>query len=240
MILSNSRKFIFVHLHKTAGTALKVALQPHLAWNDLVIGGSAFGEQIAAAYKDHFGLTKHGGIQQIVDICGGAVLKDYFSFTIVREPVARTVSLYNYIAEFFRGEGFSLGMSHDEMVSAARQGRVERDFEFLGWAAARAYYLNPDFSAFIRAPELDGDSGFQLQIDALQNRSGTLMIGKIIKYEELLRDLPYLWDKIGVRFMLPLENRPGQYRMQLADVSDDDRAFLRERFAEDYLALDYA
>ena len=40
--------------------------------------------------------------------------------------------------------------------------------------------------------------------------------------------------------MLPVENRPKFYRQPLADVSDDDRAFLRTRFADDYLALDYA
>ena len=66
------------------------------------------------------------------------------------------------------------------------------------------------------------------------------MVDKVIKYEALLRDLPALWDKIGTRFMLPVENRPKFYRQPLADVSDDDRAFLRTRFADDYLALDYA
>ncbi|MGR3722843.1 sulfotransferase family 2 domain-containing protein [Abyssibius alkaniclasticus] len=242
MIISNSRKFIFVHIHKAAGTALKVALQPHLAWNDLVIGGSQFGDAVAPAYETHFGLTKHGGIQQIIDQCGAALVKDYFSFAIVRDPVARSVSLYNYIAEFFRYKGQSLGLQHDDLVIAARQEQLEMtpNLKFLDWPATRAYYLSPNFSDYIRSKELESDSGFQLQIDALQNQSGTLMVDKVIKYEALLRDLPALWDKIGTRFMLPVENRPKFYRQPLADVSDDDRAFLRTRFADDYLALDYA
>ncbi|MEX0969837.1 MAG: sulfotransferase family 2 domain-containing protein [Paracoccaceae bacterium] len=241
MIISNSRKFIFVHIHKAAGTALKVALQPHLRWNDLVIGGSRFGDDIAPAYETHFGLTKHGGILQILDQCGDGIVKDYFSFAIVREPVARATSLYNYIAEFFRYAGQKIGLQHDDLVVAARQDQVEKtpNLAFLDWPAARAYYLAPNFSDFIRAAELESDSGFQLQIDALQNHSGTVMIDKIIKYESLLRDMPYLWDKLGTRFMLPIANRPKHYRQPLADVSDDDRAFLRKRFAEDYLALDY-
>ena len=49
MIISNSHKFIFVHVMKTAGTSVSAALDPWLRWNDIAIGGTRFGEQIQPA-----------------------------------------------------------------------------------------------------------------------------------------------------------------------------------------------
>ncbi len=36
MIISHSRKFIYVHLHKTAGEAITAALGPHLGPADIL------------------------------------------------------------------------------------------------------------------------------------------------------------------------------------------------------------
>src|SRR5215469_2544795 len=58
MIISHSRRFIFVHIHKAGGTSVEQALDPHLAWNDLILGGSQFGEKIQGAYQKRFGLNK--------------------------------------------------------------------------------------------------------------------------------------------------------------------------------------
>ena len=41
MIVSHSRRFVFVHLHKTAGTSVKQALRPHLAAGDFMTPGGA-------------------------------------------------------------------------------------------------------------------------------------------------------------------------------------------------------
>ena len=48
MIISNSHKFIFVHILKTAGTSICAALDPTLRWNDVILGGTGFGEKMNA------------------------------------------------------------------------------------------------------------------------------------------------------------------------------------------------
>jgi len=239
MIISNSRKFIFVHVHKTAGSALKLALQPHLAWNDIVLGGTPFAEVLSPAYETAFNLHKHSTIDEIEATCGPEIVNDYYSFAFVRNPLVRTVSLYNYVADLFRGEGFTMGLTHDEMLDAARAQDPKYFHHILDWAASRAYYTSPDFSDFIRSPELESDIGFRPQVESLQSRKGDLMVDQLFKHEHLMRDLPRLWEKLGCRFMLPVWNRPKYHLLNPGDVSADDQEFLRARFAEDYVALNY-
>lgn len=239
MIISNSRKFIFVHVHKTAGSALKLALQPHLAWNDLVLGGTPLGEAVNDIYHDVFKLHKHSTIAEISKVCGPEIVESYYTFSIVRDPLARTVSLYNYIADLFRVEGRTMGIDHDEMRVAAREQNPKYAHHILEWSASRAYYSSENFSDFIRSPELAEDIGFRPQIEALQSRDRKLMVDQVFKHEHLLRDLPRIWDRVGCRFLLPVWNRPKVQKLKPENVSADDCDFLRRRFVDDYRAFDY-
>jgi hypothetical protein len=98
MIISHSRRFVFVHIHKAGGTSVEQALDPHLAWNDLILGGSPFGERIQAPFQKRFGLSKHSTIAEIEAVCGSRYLEEYFVFSVVREPLARLCSVYNFVA----------------------------------------------------------------------------------------------------------------------------------------------
>ena len=44
MIICHSRKYVFIHIHKTGGTSVESALEPTLHWNDLLLGSTPFGE----------------------------------------------------------------------------------------------------------------------------------------------------------------------------------------------------
>ena len=39
MIISHTHRLIFVHIQKTAGTSVTVALDPFMGWNDIILGG---------------------------------------------------------------------------------------------------------------------------------------------------------------------------------------------------------
>ena len=39
MIISNSKRFIFLHVPKAAGTSITIMLDAELEWDDIVLGG---------------------------------------------------------------------------------------------------------------------------------------------------------------------------------------------------------
>jgi hypothetical protein len=118
MIISPSREFIFIHLEKCGGTSVETALQPHLSWDDLIIGSTEFGEGLQSLYFNRFGvdkardemLWKHSNAQQIYQFLGPDSWHQFKKISIVRDPQKLMISLYNF--------------SH--MVAKYHMGRVNR------------------------------------------------------------------------------------------------------------------
>ena len=97
MIICHSRRFVFVHVHKTGGTSIKTALDPLLQWNDLILGGTPIGEYLNEVYRQRFKLSKHASVAEIDKVCGTALCDEYYVFATVRHPVDRLCSIYNFI-----------------------------------------------------------------------------------------------------------------------------------------------
>ncbi len=96
MIISHSKKFIFVHIQKNAGTTITIYLDKYLNYQDMVIGATEFGEKIQPFFKKKYNLQKHSHAKRIKAVTGDEVWNNYFSFSFVRNPWDRMVSLYNY------------------------------------------------------------------------------------------------------------------------------------------------
>jgi hypothetical protein len=98
MIISKSKNFIFIHLEKCGGTSIEAALEPHLSWDDIILGSTEFGTTIQIAYEKRFGrspLSKHSTAQEIKEY----LKKDYesmYKFATVRDPIELVTSLYFY------------------------------------------------------------------------------------------------------------------------------------------------
>lgn len=97
MIVNNSRKFIFVHVPKAAGTSVTRELSRFTTFRDLEIGGSRYGEKMQDMYAARFDLRKHSPARIIAAKAGEAAWRDFFVFAFVRNPHARAYSLYRFL-----------------------------------------------------------------------------------------------------------------------------------------------
>lgn len=160
MIISHSKKFIFIHIQKNAGTSITRYLDKHLTYRDIVVGGTEFGENIQPFFRKKYHINKHSYSKKIKALTGDEVWNDYFSFSFVRNPWSRMVSLYTWcrkkkhkydicqeainsgsFSEFIRGECFSkLPQQLDyftdyngEMIVnfVGKQESIQDDFEYI-------------------------------------------------------------------------------------------------------------
>ncbi len=117
MIVSRRRRFIFVHIPKTGGTALALALERHAAADDILIGdtpkararkGRLRGVQTAGR------LWKHSTLADIAGLVSDDEVARFFTVTLVRNPWARMVSYWHWLrAQHFAHPAVGLAKSHD-------------------------------------------------------------------------------------------------------------------------------
>jgi hypothetical protein len=157
MIISPGRRYVFVHIPKTGGTALTLALEARAMRDDILIGDTPKAVARRARLKGSSALshlTKHAPLRDLGDI----VQPDWFCFTIVRNPWDRLVSYYHWLRDRrFAHPAVALakqldfsGFLHDPATKAAQQ----------AWPA-QAYMRNPSgvdrADAYLRLEHLQQD-----------------------------------------------------------------------------------
>jgi hypothetical protein len=106
MIISPGRRYVFVHIPKTGGTALTLALEARAMKDDILIGDTPKARarrgrvrRLKAAGR----LWKHATLRDIDGLVDGPMLDGLFVVTLVRNPWDRMVSYYHWL----RGQTFA-------------------------------------------------------------------------------------------------------------------------------------
>lgn len=235
MIISHSRRFVFIHIHKAGGTSMEAALDPHLAWNDLVLGSTPLGQAMDEPYRRRFGLSKHGSLADVVRVCGREMLEDKYVFALVRDPANRLCSLYNFVARMMERWSAQHAMPIEEI--RARREELAPRHPTLRWPASQAFIATTSFADFLRHPQLHNDLAFRSQLSRLGGVAGVAV--NAIPIEQAEDFLPALRARLELDFDLPHVNRTERVLVSAATLTAEDRALIRERFAEDYAAFRY-
>jgi len=100
MIISHKHKFIFIHLHKCAGTSITKSLQPYLRQQslflkkDIIMGCTPKHEELSNKSRKSGSIYKHSMAGEIKSFIGKALWEDYFVFAFVRNPWDLVLSKY--------------------------------------------------------------------------------------------------------------------------------------------------
>ena len=236
MIICNSRRFVFVHIHRTGGSSVERAIEPILSWNDLILGSTPFGERIQGPYYSRFGLHKHSTLGDIERVCGSFLVKDYYVFATVRHPIARLCSLYNFLASTLHSIGVKHGKSLEELAAIAAAGNSS--IAEMHWQEIKIFLETKTFSEFIHDERLLQFLSFATQVSSLHNSNGKISAA-FLRIEEAAGWLPAVRNRLGFDLQIGMENASERKLMTPDLVSSQDLHFLQERFAEDYAAFGY-
>lgn len=101
MLISRERRFIFIHVAKTAGTSIERALRPYAdARGEGVLGKrlSMLGPLARLPFlRDHVRFGIHASARRVRACLGPRLWDECFTFAIVRNPYSRLLSRYKYI-----------------------------------------------------------------------------------------------------------------------------------------------
>jgi hypothetical protein len=223
MIISHSRRFIFIKSAKTAGTSLEAALSNYCGGSDVVtpLGDYEFNRDEAGRWVHRSmnaeGFEQHDWGVTIRDKVGLAVWTSYFKFSIARNPWDRVVSLFNWKARNDRSLKPKTGLLGKIGLPVDGLGEVRRRFaEFVlgDWETNDRFYIIDD----------------------------ELCVDLVIRYESLADDTLGICRRIGVP---PIELprlksgfRPGQYHYSQY-YDETTKAIVAERHQNDLRLFGY-
>lgn len=206
MIISRGRRFIFVHIPKTGGTALSLALEARAMKDDILIGDTPKARARRGRYKTAHSqgrLWKHSTLSDIQGLVTAEETASFFTLAMVRNPWDRAVSYYHWLrAQAFAHPAVGLAKSHD-------------------------------FSGFLNHPQTQ--TAFRLWPYAayLRDGLGAERASLFIRLEHFANDVAPFEAHLGFRLALPQENSSDRDRDWRRYYSDVDAQLIADLCAPD-------
>jgi len=144
MIVSRGRGYIFVHIPKTGGTALMLALEARAMADDILVGDTPKARRRRGrlkGVKTRGRLWKHARLADVEGLVSRAEMAELFIFTLVRNPWDRLVSYYHWLrGQRFEHEAVRLAQALD-FADFLRHPHTQAAFRA---APADSYMRDPD------------------------------------------------------------------------------------------------
>ena len=132
MILSRGRRYLFIHIPKTGGTSMALALEARAKKDDIMLGDTPKARNRRRRVKDVRSsgrLWKHSRLTDLYGLAEEEEIESFFIFTLVRNPWDRLVSYYHWLKEqrfehpavdLARALSFSEFLNHDHTKASIR------------------------------------------------------------------------------------------------------------------------
>ncbi|ACK73910.1 hypothetical protein PCC7424_5861 (plasmid) [Gloeothece citriformis PCC 7424] len=248
--ISNSKKFIFVHLHKCAGSSIEVALSDTIQWNDIILGSTQYGEKIQTVYREKFNLYKHSSAADIEKVVGDNIWNSYFTFSIVRHPLDRMVSLYTFLQKLKIQYGFIDNLKLKTKIFLLQNKKFPITLKDLSiqkegmtlrtemWALLESR----NFSQFIFNIINTNSPSIKSQFESLLNKDKTKIgVDYIGKFENIENDWQYICKKLNITIDLPHVNKSREHQKNWRNYYTlDDINFMVEKYKVDLEAFNYS
>ena len=214
MIISPGRKFIFVHIPKTGGTALSLALEDRAMKDDILIGDTPKAKRRRGRLKGAKTagrLWKHSTLADIEGLIDPDDLDGMVLFTLVRNPWDRLVSYYHWLKE--------QRFDHPAVDLAKEQSFVE-------------FVRHPHTAQSIRANSYGS---------YLRDGTGRERDALFIRLEHLAEDLRPLEDHLGFKLdQIPRFNASNRARDHRAYYDGQTKLWVENLCKEDITRFGYS
>lgn len=245
--ISNSKKFVFIHLHKCGGTSVERALAQDMQWNDIILGSTDYGEFIQRPYEKKFGMYKHSSAATVKGVVGDDLWNQYFTFALVRHPIDRMVSYYAYLKTHYlgkyRGSAIRLMYYVDQIYPLPDAfTHIPKLHDAFRWPGVTDCIKTANISDFIHSEGAWKSYGTMPQFDQLTDDKGQdVIVDHIGRLENISEDWPLICDKVGFSAKLPHSNKSKRkYKEWRKYFSLDDINFLAEKYQKDMEAFEYS
>lgn len=213
MHISRGRQFIFVHIPKTGGTSMALALEDRAMKDDILIGDTPKAQKRKRrleGVRSSGRLWKHSRLTDIYGLMDDDEIAEFFIFTLVRNPWDRMVSYYSWL----RAQRFE-----NPAVTLARDN---------------------DFSGFLNHPHTQASVKASPYARYVTDRHGAERCDAYVRLEHLDEDLAPVAGHLGFRLDLPHANRSDRSVSYQEAYSKADQALVAEICAADIAKFGYA